>query len=166
MDKNERVFIVITSASYPSRLAFQCLDKLRVEFVDKCDAKSLTCTAGGLTKDCSKIMQKIGLEFDDPSKHDKVAHVALQVDQVKVVMQDNIQNVLQNTERMESVEEKTIQLNEQAKVFRNTGRSLQRKLWWKNLKTNAIIGLCIVLVIVILLALVGAFDSADETTSN
>ena len=84
----------------------------------------------------SKSFQKYGKEYDNFTSHDKLAQVSSQVDQVRVVMHDNIQNVLSNTEQMEAVEEKTQHLSEQAKAFRSTGRSLRREMWWKNFKVN------------------------------
>lgn len=63
-----------------------------------------------------KMMQTIASQYDDRTKVDKISEVLQQVDNVKSVMHTNIQVVLSNTEKMEVVEQKTNDLNEQAKV--------------------------------------------------
>lgn len=120
----------------------------------------------GLDKDCMKILSTIAGTYDDRTKVDKLSEVMNQVDSVKSVMHDNIQVVLSNTEKMEVVEQKTNDLNEQAKVFRNTGRKLRKAMWWKNVKLTIAIGLCVVLVILIILAIAGVFkkSSSSKTT--
>ena len=70
----------------------------------------------GLDKDALKAMAALATQYDDRTKVDKVSEVMNQVDSVKSVMHNNIQVVLSNTEKMEVVEQKTNDLNEQAKV--------------------------------------------------
>lgn len=88
------------------------------------------------------------------------------VDNVKGVMHNNIQVVLANTEKMEVVEQKTNDLNEQAKVFRNSGRKLRKEMWWKNVKLTLAIGVCAILVLLIILAMAGAFKSSSKKTTS
>lgn len=115
-----------------------------------------------------KVLGSIAATFDDRTKVDKLSEVMHQVDSVKSVMHNNIQVVLSNTEKMETVEQKSNELNEQAKVFRNTGRKLRKAMWWKNVRLTLAIGLCAVLVILIILAIAGVFkkSSSSSTSSN
>lgn len=115
-----------------------------------------------------KALMAIATTYDDRTKVDKLSEVMNQVDSVKTVMHNNIQVVLSNTEKMEVVEQKTNDLNEQAKVFRNTGRKLRKEMWWKNMRLTLAIGACCVLVILVILALSGAFKKSDkkETTTT
>lgn len=116
-----------------------------------------------------KALSAIAATYDDRTKVDKLSEVLNQVDGVKTVMHNNIQVVLSNTEKMEVVEQKTNDLNEQAKVFRNTGRKLRKAMWWKNMRVTLAIGVLCVLVILVILALSGAFkksDAKDATTKT
>lgn len=115
-----------------------------------------------------KALMAIATTYDDRTKVDKLSEVMNQVDSVKTVMHNNIQVVLSNTEKMEVVEQKTNDLNEQAKVFRNTGRKLRKEMWWKNMRLTLAIGACCVLVILVILALSGVFKKSDkkETTTT
>lgn len=120
----------------------------------------------GLDKDCMKALMAIATTYDDRTKVDKLSEVMNQVDGVKTVMHNNIQVVLSNTEKMEVVEQKTNDLNEQAKVFRNTGRKLRKAMWWKNMRVTLAIGALCVLVILVILAVSGAFKKGDSTDSK
>lgn len=168
MDNDELVFAAITTKDYPIRLAFQMISTVQQEIVPKFGSKALTCRENGLDKDCLKPLSQIAATYDDRTKVDKLSEVMSQVDTVKGVMHNNIQVVLANTEKMEVVEQKTNDLNEQAKVFRNTGRKLRKEMWWKNVRLTLAIGVCAILVILVILAISGAFSkkSSNKSTSR
>ena len=113
-------------------------------------------------------MTALATTYDDRTKVDKLSEVMNQVDNIKGVMHNNIQVVLSNTEKMEVVEQKSNDLSEQAKVFRNSGRKLRREMWWKNVKLTIALGICALLVLIIILAMAGAFkkSSSDATTKR
>ncbi|RHY05369.1 hypothetical protein DYB36_001608 [Aphanomyces astaci] len=146
MDNDEMVYCAITAADYPIRLAFKLITAVQEEVSGKHGTKLAQAKENGL--DCGKSLGVIATMYDDRTKVDKVSEVMAQVDAVKSTMQDNIQVVLSNTEKMELVEQKSNDLNEQAKVFRNAGKSLARTMWWKNVKMMIAIGLLVVLVII------------------
>ncbi|KAJ0407644.1 hypothetical protein P43SY_010185 [Pythium insidiosum] len=164
MDNDELVFAAITVKDYPIRLAFQMIAAVQQEIVPKFGSKALTCRENGLDKDCHKLLATIAATYDDRTKVDKLSEVMQQVDSVKSVMHNNIQVVLSNTEKMEVVEQKTNDLNEQAKVFRNTGRKLRKEMWWKNVRLTLAIGLVVILVLLIILALSGAFKGKKKSS--
>ncbi|CEG38537.1 vesicle-associated membrane protein 7b [Plasmopara halstedii] len=166
MNNDELVFAAITSKDYPIRLAFQMISAIQTEIIPKFGSKALTCRENGLDKDCAKIFTAIAAGYDDRTKVDKLSDVMHQVDGVKTVMHNNIQVVLSNTEKMEVVEQKTNDLNEQAKVFRNTGRKLRRQMWWKNVKLTILLSVCAILVLFILLAVLGVFKKSSSKESN
>ncbi|EEY58324.1 uncharacterized protein PITG_00979 [Phytophthora infestans T30-4] len=166
MNNDELVFAAITAKDYPIRLAFQMISAVQTDVVPKFGSKALTCRENGLDKDCAKALAGIATGYDDRTKVDKLSEVMNQVDGVKTVMHNNIQVVLSNTEKMEVVEQKTNDLNEQAKVFRNTGRKLRRQMWWKNVKLTILLGVCAVLVLLILLAVLGVFKGSSSKDSK
>jgi len=88
-------------------------------------------------------------KYADPTSADvdKTQHVMGQVDLVKGQMQDNITNILQNTETAEDMAMKSDQLNETAAVFKKKSTDLRKQMQWKNLKMTIIFGTFIVLII-------------------
>lgn len=78
--------------------------------------------------------------------------VQSQVNEVKVILKDNINKVLERGDRLDDLIGKTGDLQASADSFQRTSTRVARKYWWKNIKMMIIIGV-IVLIIVILIIL-------------
>lgn len=88
-----------------------------------------------------------------PRKDDKFYEINIQIDKTKDVMHDNIQKIIANGENLKILEDKTEDLNENAKIFKNRSKKLHSVMWCKNMKMYGIIAL-IVIVIIIVFALI------------
>ena len=73
------------------------------------------------------------------------------VDEVKVQMQDNIADMLNNIEKSESISNQADQLNEQASVFKKKCTQLLKQMRCKNLKMTIIF---VVLIVGVLLVII------------
>ncbi|GAA6219172.1 vesicle-associated membrane protein 8-like isoform X1 [Lates japonicus] len=82
----------------------------------------------------------------------KLDQVQGQVNEVKVILKDNINKVLERGDRLDDLIGKTDDLQASADSFQKTSTRVARKYWWKNIKMMIIIGV-IVLIIVILIIL-------------
>ncbi|XP_052381825.1 vesicle-associated membrane protein 8 isoform X2 [Oncorhynchus keta] len=82
----------------------------------------------------------------------KLESVQGQVNEVKVILKDNINKVLERGERLDDLVDKTHDLQATADSFQRTSTRVARKYWWKNAKMMIIIGV-IVLIILILIIL-------------
>lgn len=105
-----------------------------------------------LSKKSKNLLSGHCKRYADPSNVDKAQKVIGQVDAVKGQMQDNIAGMLKNTEKAETLAEKSDQLNEQANVFKKRSGELKKQMRWKNFKMTLILGglvIGIILVIVI-----------------
>merc|ERR1711915_159595 len=78
-----------------------------------------------LTKKSKELLSTECKKYEQPGNVDKAQKVLGQVDVVKGQMQDNIAGMLKNTERAESLAEKSDQLNEQASVFKKKAVDLK-----------------------------------------
>ena len=66
-------------------------------------------------------------------------------------MQENIQQLLLNEEKLGRIESATVQLGEQSLAFRNSSKSLANKMWWQMWKTRlVIIGVVLAVLLVII----------------
>lgn len=143
---------VITGLGYPSRVAIQMLQELYKAFMDKCGAEAKTCGAGALTKKAKQVLTDACNKYDDLNKVDKAAAVLGKVDEVKSSMQSNIADMLKNTEKAESLAEKSDQLNEQASVFKKKSGDLRKQMACKNLKMTLILGGVVLIILIVILA--------------
>eukprot|EP01086_Lenisia_limosa_P004368 TRINITY_DN195_c1_g1_i1.p1 TRINITY_DN195_c1_g1~~TRINITY_DN195_c1_g1_i1.p1 ORF type:complete len:101 (-),score=36.18 TRINITY_DN195_c1_g1_i1:82-384(-) len=96
--------------------------------------------------------------MSQPQSSDKVANLQNDVDDVKVIMQDNIDKVIDRGEKLDTMQNKADNLNNQAGAFQKRSTQLKREMWWKNMKLNLIIGGIILIVVYFLVAAVCGFD--------
>ncbi|MGK3734144.1 MAG: hypothetical protein ACI8RD_013403 [Bacillariaceae sp.] len=142
----------ITGTQYPSRVAITMLTDLYTTFSAKYGDAAKTAAENSLSKKAKKILEDSCKKFADPSSVDKTQQVLGQVDAVKGQMQNNIADMLKNTEKADDMAAKSEQLNEQASVFKKRSTDLKKQMQWKNLKMTIILGgviLVIVLAIVV-----------------
>ena len=83
-------------------------------------------------------------------------------------MKENIQQLLENTEKMEKIEEATEHLNDQAAAFQASSKDLATKMFWKKWKMRLLIGgiICIILVVIIVPIVISAQEAQKITDKN
>ncbi len=73
----------------------------------------------------------------------------LQVSEVKEIMMQNIEKVLDRGEKLELLVDKTENLRYQADQFQKGGKALRNKMWWQNIKMKLMVFLIVAIVIVV-----------------
>ena len=101
----------------------------------------------------------------DPGAHSKVSRVQQQVSEVKEIMMDNIEKVLDRGEKIELLVDKTENLRFQADNFHRTGRALRRRMWWQNLKMKLVFA-AFVLVVILILFLSFCYSNGNDCTKK
>ena len=86
-------------------------------------------------------------------KEDAITNTQQEIDNVKGIMTENIERVLERGERIDLLVDKTDRLGVGAHDFRMRSRSLKRQMWWKNMKLMVMLG---VVVVFLLYLLIGA----------
>ena len=76
-----------------------------------------------------------------------MSQVMREVDQVKGVMSDNINQAMSNLESTEALNEKTQEMKAQSNMFNKQAKTAKNQMWWKNMKLNIIIACVVVLII-------------------
>lgn len=75
-----------------------------------------------------------------PEEMGRLSKLKAQITEVKGIMMDNIEKVLDRGEKIELLVDKTESLQFQADSFQRQGRQLRRKMWLDNLRFKLIIG--------------------------
>merc|ERR1712232_254035 len=145
-------YAVITGQDYPPRVAIQGLEEISNIFSSQFASKVIVHDAkeGSLTKKGKKVLSTFCEKYDTPENADKIQQVLSKVDKMKSGMQDNLHNMLKNTESANNLANKSNELHEQAKVFKERAKTVKKDMQWKNLKV-AIIITCIVGIVVTIL---------------
>ena len=107
------------------------------------------------------------MEFctNNPDQISKVTRVQQQVSEVKEIMMDNIEKVLDRGEKIELLVDKTENLRFQADNFHRTGRALRRRMWWQNLKMKLVFA-SFVLIVVLILFLSFCYSNGNDCTKK
>ncbi|KAF6001528.1 hypothetical protein CCYA_CCYA13G3512 [Cyanidiococcus yangmingshanensis] len=145
------MYVVFSRASYPQRLAFQFLSELRAEFLRTVGNRAedvATASENGLTKLCRPLMSELCTLYDKPSGLDKMSRIRMQVEEVKGHMQNNIQEVMKNTDDLEQLQTQSEGLRGEASAFHRSAGTVERKYWWKNARMICVIAVIVILIIV------------------
>ncbi|CAG5867719.1 unnamed protein product [Menidia menidia] len=81
----------------------------------------------------------------------KMDQVQSQVNEVKVILKDNINKVLERGDRLDELIGKTDDLQASADSFQRTSTRVARKYWWKNVKMMIIIGVVVLIVLILII---------------
>lgn len=88
--------------------------------------------------------------MNHPDEMSKLSKLKAQITEVKGIMMDNIEKVLDRGEKIELLVDKTENLQFQADSFQRQGRQLRRKMWFQNLQMKLMVGGAIVIFIIII----------------
>ncbi|XRB03080.1 vesicle-associated membrane protein 72 [Pycnococcus provasolii] len=159
-------FLVVAETTAGRQVPFACLDRIKEDFLRKHGAEARTAIAHSMDGTYASAL-KGHLEFcmQHPDELSKVSKVKAEVTQVKNIMLDNIERVLDRGEKIELLVDKTENLRSQADTFHRTGRQLRTRMWWQNLKMKLLVG-SIVLGVILVIFLVSCYSGGRNCTAK
>lgn len=80
-------------------------------------------------------------------KDDAIGNAQSEIENVRGIMTENIERVLERGERIDLLVDKTDRLGGSAHDFRVRSRGLRRRMWWKNVKLMALLGVVVVFLV-------------------
>eukprot|EP00270_Netrium_digitus_P012910 TRINITY_DN4249_c0_g1_i1.p1 TRINITY_DN4249_c0_g1~~TRINITY_DN4249_c0_g1_i1.p1 ORF type:complete len:230 (+),score=58.73 TRINITY_DN4249_c0_g1_i1:123-812(+) len=152
-------YMVMADESFGRQIPFSFLDRVQEDFRKRCGTKAKTAAANSLEKEFGPRL-KDHMEYcvAHPEEMEKVAKIKQQVSDVKSVMLENVEKVLDRGEKFEVLIDKSDNLKSQAATFVKSGRQLRRKFWVENLKTKGVvISIIVVLILIIWLSICHGF---------
>lgn len=75
---------------------------------------------------------------------DSLTAARREIDNVKDIMTENIERVLERGERIDLLVDKTDRLGGSARDFRVRSKGLRRRMWWKNVRLMALLAVVVV----------------------
>ncbi|XP_042381111.1 putative vesicle-associated membrane protein 726 [Zingiber officinale] len=157
--ENGLTYCVVAVESAGKQIPIAFLERVKEDFSKKYGAKAVTASANGLNREYkSKLKEHMQFCIDHPEEINKIAKVKAQVSEVKGVMMENIEKVLERGEKIELLVDKTDDLRSQAQDFRQQGTKLKRKMWVDNMKIKlAVFGIIALLILLIILSICPGF---------
>lgn len=163
------VFLVVADESVGRSIPFVFLERVKDEFMRRYEG-SINDGAShpladeeddGLLEDKFSIAYQLDREFgpalkeqmqycmNHPEEISKMSKLKAQVTEVKGIMMDNIEKVLDRGEKIELLVAKTENLQFQADSFQRQGRQLRRKMWFQDVRFKLIVaGILIFLILI------------------
>jgi len=166
LESDGYVFLVVADEAFGRQVPFSCLDAIAAEFAASYGERARDAIAHSLNRSFAPALKRhMEAAGTDPGAHSKVSRVQQQVSEVKEIMMDNIEKVLDRGEKIELLVDKTENLRFQADNFHRTGRALRRRMWWQNLKMKLVFA-SIVLVVVLILFLSFCYSNGNDCTKK
>ncbi|XP_019101347.1 PREDICTED: vesicle-associated membrane protein 725 [Camelina sativa] len=157
---NGFTYCVVAVESVGRQIPMAFLERVKEDFSKRYGGgKATTAKANSLNREFgSKLKEHMQYCVDHPEEISKLAKVKAQVTEVKGVMMENIEKVLDRGEKIELLVDKTEDLRSQAQDFRTQGTKLKRKMWYDNMKIKLIVfGIIMALVLIIILSVCPGF---------
>lgn len=158
---NGFTYCVVAEDSCGRQIPMACLERIKDDFVATYSGgKAANAPANSLNKEYgSKLKEHMKYCVENPEEISKIAKVKAQVSEVKGVMMDNIEKVLDRGEKIELLVDKTENLHKQAQDFKSTGTKIRRKMWIQNMKVKLIVlSIVIALILIIVLSVCHGFN--------
>ncbi|KAL9259969.1 putative vesicle-associated membrane protein 726 [Drosera capensis] len=157
---NGFTYCVVAVESLGRQLPMAFLERVKDDFIKKYGGgKAATALTNSLNKDFGpKLKEHMQYCVDHPDEMNKLSKVQIQISEVKGVMMENIEKVLDRGEKIELLVDKTDNLRNQAQEFRQQGTKMRRKMWLQNMKIKLIVlGIIIALILIIVLSVCHGF---------
>uniref|UniRef100_A0A7S0RCA4 V-SNARE coiled-coil homology domain-containing protein n=1 Tax=Pyramimonas obovata TaxID=1411642 RepID=A0A7S0RCA4_9CHLO len=146
-------FLCVAEEDLGRQIPFAFLQRLKDDFISKHGQAATEASAITSSLDRSygpRLKELMDQVSKNPEEFSKIAQVKQQVEEVKNIMMDNIEKVLDRGDRIELLVDKTEELRFQADTFYRSGRNLRRKMWWNNIKMKLLIAFVVLLILVII----------------
>jgi len=144
-------YLVVASASLGRRIPFGYLVEIKNRFLAQfppasTDFSSLPAYgAAAFNTELKKLMVDFGTS--KAGQEDAFRNVQREMDDVRGIMTENIERVLERGERIDLLVDKTDRLGGSARDFRVRSKGLRRRMWWKNVRLMVLlVVVCIFLV--------------------
>ncbi|CDO99425.1 unnamed protein product [Coffea canephora] len=153
-------YCVVAAEAAGRQLPIAFLERIKEDFHKRYGGgKASTASAKSLNKEFGpKLKEHMKYCVDHPEEINKLAKIKAQVSEVKGVMMENIEKVLDRGEKIELLVDKTENLRSQAQDFRQQGTKMKRKMWVQNMKIKLIVaGIILAILLIIILSVCPGF---------
>ena len=128
------VFLCMADEGFGRHVPFAFLDAVIRLWSSRYGDRGGSAVAYGMNDDFSAILQQQMDYHSSRSAADQINRVQGEIDEVRSIMVENIERVLERGEKIELLVDKTENLNHQAFRFKKQSRALRNMMWWKNVK--------------------------------
>jgi len=146
-------FLCMADQASRRRVAFAFLEDVRRRFVAAYGAGARSAAPFTLNAEFAPVLQRQMQFYSSDPASDDLSKVRSQLDDVKHVMVENVEKVLERGEKIELLVDKTDRLTQQAFKFENTSKQLRSALFWRKVKMYAAFAAAVTLAVLVVSAI-------------
>lgn len=146
------------------RIAFQFLDEIRGTWRAAYSELENSAVAFAMQSEFSPILEKQMTYFSDNKASDNIEKLRVQIDGVKEIMCENIDNLLERGEKIELLVDKTDKLSQTAFKFEKSSRALKRSVYCNRIRMY-LIAFVVIAVIIFIIAFSACGMKLDKCKS-
>ena len=135
------VFISFVDGTYPERCVFQMFEEIRSEDI----LSMINDSTKELNPNGRQKLKEIIEKYQEKEQIDKIAAIQEDVNEVKVEVKKNIDKMVKGVEDVEKLQEKSNELKDASKDYKNNAEEVRKITCWQNCK------LWIILIVIILI---------------
>jgi len=147
-------FLCMASEDTKRRLTFSFLEDIMKNWRERYGIVEQTALAFSLNDVFSPVLRERMDYYSSSPTADTISVVQARIDNVKDIMVENIDRVLERGEKIELLVDKTEQLSHQAFKFEKGARTLKNDMYWRAVRNKCIILFVILLIILFITLMV------------
>jgi synaptobrevin family protein YKT6 len=117
--------VVTGNAQYPDRVAFDLVVKAANSYNDRSGATSVAIVSDQFVEN-SELMSLLA-QYQNPTEADKILKLQKDLNEVKTIMYDNIEKLLERGQKIDDLVAQSQDLGMGAKAFYDAGRRMNRR---------------------------------------
>jgi vesicle-associated membrane protein 7 len=131
--ENKIIYMCMCDDQNKRRIPFMFLDDVKDKFISMYGHRAQTAIAFSMNDEFGRELQQL-MDRHNNSSGDSLSAVNTKLDDVKNVMIQNIEMILERGEKLELLVDKTENLHQQAFKFQKSARNLKSAMIWRRVK--------------------------------
>ncbi|XP_061376288.1 vesicle-associated membrane protein 714-like [Gastrolobium bilobum] len=145
-------YLCMTNDTFGRRISFSYLEDIQMRFMKNYSKVAHYAPAYAMNDEFSRVLHKQMEFFSSNPNADTLNRVRDEVGEIRTIMVENIEKILERGERIELLVDKAATTQDSAFHFRKQSKRLQRAIWMKNAKLLALLTCLIVLFLYLIIA--------------
>jgi vesicle-associated membrane protein 7 len=155
--ENGVLFMAMCDDAKP-RVPFAFLEDVKAKFTQMYTGDQIgKAIAYSLDKEFGKVLCSQMEHWNSPGA-DNFGNVNSKIDEVKNVMVQNIDSILARGEKLDMLVDRTQELQESSKQFRNQSKALRQAMLWRKIKMYGLMVLALTVFLWLLTSFICGFD--------
>jgi len=146
------IYLIMADDSVGRRMPFAFLAEVERRFTAMFTPDTILSAGAHSLGEFEPELARLMHQYTTAPPADPLKQARSDLDNVKDIMVQNIDSILQRGERLDLLVDKTDTLAGQAYAFRRGARNVRRQQWWKNMRITALTGVVGVLILYLFIA--------------